>query len=219
MAGVALLAATLALGGVPFADAGKGDRGPRGPRGPEGFRGERGPAGDRGPAGQSAPGMLKQNIAINWQNGQWQGRDSQSFAIPEIGSGVVVCKPDTQWIRVFPYDLDADVAMWTVRVQRPSDRGGGDPNTDTDVRRAKRGYEDPPSFTGPDFNEGMNVNNGGDPFSTGTFIGQISSAGDHDSPGGPGTKTTTFQLTWHWNFSGGQANDRCYVAGSFLTRS
>lgn len=205
---VAFTAALLVLLATTIADA--GNRGPRGHRGPQGYRGE------QGPAGESAPGLLKQNIAIAWQNGDYNGRDARAFVAPGIGSGEVRCSPDRQWIRFWPSDLNADTALWTVRLQRPSSRGDSGDQTESVVRTARRGYDTDPNNSGRDYNESMSVHlNGADPTSTGSFIGQISSAGDHFTPGGPGPRSTSFQLSWHWNFVDG--SPRCFIAGSFTT--
>ncbi len=213
---MALLAAAAATGAVSIAIAGKDDRGPRGPRGPQGHRGEQGQQGDAGSAGTSAPGLLKQDIAIAWQNGNYAGHDAQGFNAPGIGHGEVRCAPDRQWIRFFPDNPDADTALWTVRLQKPSARGDVGDQTESVVRTARKGYDTDPDNSGADFNESMSVDlNGADPKSTGSFIGQISSAGDHFGPGGPGPRSTTFQLSWHWNFTDG--SPRCFVAGSFST--
>jgi len=206
---VAIAAALVALLVASIADAG-GKRGPRGLRGPEGHRGA------VGPAGASAPGLLKQNIAIAWQNGEYNGRDTRGFTAPGIGFGEVRCDPQRQWIRFWPTDLNADTSLWTVRLQRPSSRGDSGDQTEAVVRTARRGYDTDPSNSGRDYNESMSVHlNGADPTSTGSFIGQISSAGDHYTPGGPGPRSTSFQLSWHWNFADGAS--RCFIAGSFTT--
>ena len=202
----------LILAVVSIADA---DRGKRGPRGPQGRTGERGPQGEPGRAGEAAPGVLKQNIAINWQNDVSED-STQLFTAPRIGTGEVRCTEPIQRVRFFPFDQRADTALWTVRIQRPSARGDAGDVAESVVRTARKGYDADPVFTGPDYHESMSVSlDGSDPKSTGTFIGQISSAGPHDTPGGPGPRTTTFQLSWHWNFTDG--NPRCYVAGSFET--
>lgn len=65
----------------------------RGPRGP---RGKRGPRGRRGAVGAQGSPIIRQPISINWQNNAWNGRATQEFIAPGIGTGNVTCKP--------PYD-------------------------------------------------------------------------------------------------------------------
>ena len=180
----------------------------RGPRGPRGFDG---PRGDVGLPGVPGPGSLRQDITINWQNGQSTGRDRETFVAPGIGEGEVVCNTQAQQVHFDPYDDSKDTTMWVTRAQ---DRGYG-AGTEVVVREARRAYN-----TGPLFNEGLNwqgYNGGGtENAATGMFIGLISSRGDRTQPGGPETAPTSFRLTWHWNF--GDGNNRCYIAATFLTR-
>lgn len=167
-----------------------------------------GKAGQRGPG---ASGSYRQDITINWQNGKSTGRDREAFYAPGIGRGEVVCNHETQWMRFFPYDHDKDTSMWILRVQ---DKGFG-AGTEVVVRTARR-----EAGTGFDFNEGLNWKGhelgGRESDAQGMFVGLISSRGRRDSAGGPGPAPTSFRLTWHWNY--GDANNRCYVAATFLTR-
>ncbi len=181
------------------AAAPRGPRGFPGPKGPTGFRGDRGPT---GPAAVTP--SLKQNIAINWQNGfaNAAGRDTQTFAVPNIGQGQVTCNQNTQWVWFKPYDQRSDVAMWTIKIQG---------NTTT-VRTARHTL-----YTGPSFYEGMNDVNGTETEAQGSFIGIISQRGlINQWSGGPGPPPTTFKLSWYWNFND-PTQARCYVAGSFIS--
>lgn len=164
----------------------------------------RGPAGERGPRGpEGLASLTAQPIALNWQNGQADGRDRQAFRAPGIGSGEVVCSRSAQQVRFRPDDQQADTTMWTARVE----------NADTDVRAARR-----ERFTGEQFNEGLNLRSLA-PEGNGTFVGLISSRGDRDSATGPGVggvpAPTSFRLSWSWRFDDG--GPRCYVAGAFVT--
>lgn len=219
----------------------RGRTGARGPLGLPGALGSVGPAGGQGAPGVPGPagdGLRRQVISINWQNDAWRGRDRQSFVAPGIGSGEVVCTPPhddpnsnretngSQMLIFRPDDQGADTAMWTLRTDdrpytyhRGSYRPFGNVATDdelaaenpTSVRTARKDV-----FTGPQFNEGMNLRS----FTPtdraiGSWTGIITQRA-RSGPGGPGAVATTFKLSWHWNFSDG--NPRCYVAGSFSTQ-
>jgi hypothetical protein len=193
----------------------------QGPPGRPGPRGEPGPAGGagargvQGPAGANATALSEQSIAINWQNGHWQGHDAAAFIAPGIGAGEVRCNPQTQWINFFPYDQKADTSMWGTMLQDPSSRGGTGPS-EVVVNWARKGYDQSPDFTGPSYYLPLNRSSlGVDSSSVGSYIGLVESAGPHSSAGGPGPASTSFQLSWHWNFTDG--SPRCYVAGTFVT--
>jgi hypothetical protein len=179
------------------AAAAAGIRGGVGPQGPRGPAGARGPA---GPAGPVADDIERQAVTINWQNGQSAGRDTASFTAPGIGSGEIVCSPDTQWLRFFPADAAADTAM-TWLESEPGSRVG----VNTAVRT---------QFTGPDFYAGFNDSLGAQT-GAGSIQGIISSRLDRTTAGGPGPAPTTFRVTWHWNFGG--ASPQCFVAGEFVS--
>lgn len=190
-------------------------RGPRGPRGLRGLTGRRGPQGDRGatgatgvPGAQGSAGreaVVHQPFSVNWQNGQFTGRDRATFTAPGIGQGQVICSRDAQMITFRRYDARDDVALWTAKV---FDRQDGLSAFDV-----KEGLLT--QFTGEEVNEGFNLGDGalsGD----GSYRGIIASYGDRTTPGGAGPAPTAFHLTFHWRF-GDQFGDRCYVAGSFTT--
>lgn len=155
-------------------------------------------------------------MTINWQNGQWPGRDAQSFTAPGIGAGEVRCNPSTQWINFTPYDQQASTSMWGVLMQDPSSRGGSGPS-DVSVQWARKGYLEPPPFTGPSYYLPMNRSSTGvDQTSVGSYIGLIETAGNYYATPTSGQRSTSFQLSWHWNFTDPNAA-RCYVAASFIT--
>jgi hypothetical protein len=159
-----------------------------------------GPVGPSGPAGPPAGDILRQAVTVNWQNGHSQGRDSETFTAPGIGSGVIVCRPDTQWLRFFPSDPGADTAMsWTE--SEPGHRVG----QSTAVRT---------QYTGPDFYAGFN-DYAGQQSGMGSMQGIISSRLARTADGGPGPAPTSFRVTWYWNFGDGQS--RCYVAAQFVS--
>jgi hypothetical protein len=173
-----------------------GSRGPRGYRGPPGYRG---PRGRTGPQGFEGP--FDDTVTINWQNGRQSDGDSAEFAIPGIGEGELVCSETAQWLRVFPIDEHDEVTMWLVRQQD---------GTAPTVRTARHNQ-----YTGPDFNEGLNRYRG-QPVTTGSFAGLISSRGPWTGPGGPGPPPTSFRISFNWNFTH-RASARCYVAAQFIT--
>lgn len=181
-----------------------GQRGPRGVRGTRGLRGTSGLIGPRGARGLSGPAssaLLHQSVAVSWQDGAWQGHDRAGFQVPGVGSGELVCRPDTQWIRIFPADGSQDVAMTLVRLQ----------DDETVVRTAKH-----EQHTGPDFHEGLN-RHAGEGVSTGAMQGILASRGPQNGSGGPAAPPTTVSLNWHWNFEDGAP--RCYVAATLTTGS
>jgi hypothetical protein len=183
--------------GRPAHAAAAGIRGGIGPQGPQGATGRRGPA---GPAGPAADDIERQAITINWQNGQSAGRDTATFTAPGLGTGEIVCNPDTQWLRFFPTDADADTAM-TWLESEPGSRVG--------VNTALR-----TQYTGADFYAGFNDTRGAQT-GAGSIQGIISSRLDRTQAGGPGPAPTTFRVIWHWNFGGG--SPQCYVAGEFVS--
>jgi hypothetical protein len=176
------------------AASGHGRRGPIGPRGAQGSRGK------AGPVGAPADDIGRQAVTVNWQNGASAGRDSASFAVPGIGTGMIVCRRDTQWLRIFPSDPTADTAMSWVESE-PGNRI----SENTAIRT---------QYTGPDFNAGFNDYNG-QQTSEGSMQGIISSRLDRTVDGGPGPPPTTFRVTWHWNF--GDGAPRCYVAAVLVS--
>jgi len=204
-----------AASAATHATASAARRGPRGPRGLRGRGGLRGPTGARGSTGEpGVPGtqgptgperLVVQPIAINWQNGQFTGRDRATFTAPGIGQGQVICTRDAQQLVFRRYDGRQDVSLWTTKV---FDRTDG--LSPVDVKEGAL-----TQYTGDEVNEGMNLTADalqGD----GSFSGLIASYGDRSSPGGPGPAPTAFRLTFHWRF-GDQYGDRCYVAGTFTT--
>jgi hypothetical protein len=174
-----------------------GIRGAVGPRGPRGAAGIRGPA---GPAGPPADDITRQAVTVNWQNGQFQGRDQATFDAPGIGAGDVVCSPDTQWLRFVPSDANADTAM-TWLESEPGKRVG--------VNTALR-----TQYTGPDFYAGFN-DYLGQQSGSGSLQGIISSRLDRTVAGGPGPPPTSFRVSWYWKFDDG--SPRCYVAAVFVS--
>lgn len=204
----------------------RGSKGKRGKRGKRGERGPRGPEGRTGPEG--APGIpagpARQFVTIDWQNGDWVGRDRQSFNAPGIGTGEVRCTPPNgneptgvQWIRFYPDDAGSatsgpskwNTTMWTARI------GGdvGDPDSDhaTVIRTARLDRWNQQSG----FHESMNtIAEGTVNESEGSFTGMITT--EPLTPAVRQPPATTFHLTWYWKFDDGAP--RCYMAGTFVTK-
>ena len=209
--------------------ASEGERGPRGPegrRGPRGAVGPDGAVGTRGASGKPA-GADRQFISIAWQNGQYSGRDRQSFVAPGIGRGEVQCIP--------PFSAEGDAGDGRLRIQFFHDDGvdrlpqkwattmwvtrfGG--NVD-DADRARRSVVKTNRISSGDdnrssFSESMDTAPIGqyDPESVGAFTGIITTEPFNFTTEQP--PPTTFELSWHWNFRN-QGTSRCYVSGVFVT--
>ncbi len=208
-----------------------GPAGPRGLKGPRGAQGPTGPTGKLGPAGAAAPPALtKQFVNIGWQNGAWQGFESQKFTAPGIGSGVLRCTPPTEAnkytgdqlisftpiynTRGTPGNVKPEkwaTTMWTAR------HGGNEDDADarriTVVRTARldRGNQ-------PDFYESFSTAPAlqYDPESTGSMRGIITTEPWDEGTAQP--PATTFELSWYWNFRTTGA-ERCYVNATFVTEA
>jgi len=162
--------------------------------------------------GAAAPvvptGMEVQRISVNWNSGQWQGRQVAGFIAPGIGYGEVVCSPNQQWVRFFPSNGGRESAMMTW-----TDKNWGNWR-EFALREAKYA-----TGTGPDFREGLNKFGPTETWSRGNFEGIISDRGPMEGPGGASlAPPTTFDLDWEWDFSRpGKA--RCKVSAVFRTQT
>jgi hypothetical protein len=182
----------------------QGAVGRRGLVGLAGIAGEVGPIGPAGPPGP--PGIVDQSISIDWQNGNYGGRDSASFVAPGVGQGEVICSLNTQWINFTPYDQGDDSEMWAAIMH----------GQEVSVRAAARRA----SSWGSEFNLGLNRAKNAveeEPEAQGSMVGIISSRGPFGSPGEPGPPPTTFHLSWYWSFNETEGGSRCYVAATFAT--
>lgn len=153
-------------------------------------------------------GLVEQHATVDWSGGAWQGRDVAGFVAPGIGYGEIVCRPDAQWVRFYPNDLNREVAMmnWTYK--------DWSQNTEKAIREA-----DHTQFTGKDFREGLNKFGPAEKLSTGQFDGLISDRGGI-GVAAPGdlAAPTSLRLTWQWDFSQSGA-ERCHVDATFVTQS
>lgn len=160
-----------------------------------------------GPPPPSRPGAgaVVQQVGVSWSGGRWEGADSAGFAVPGIGAGQIVCRPDTQWIRVMPADRSRDVAMllWTFR-----DWGGGSEGA---VREAQM-----TRYTSPEFNEGMNKFAPPEKRSHGTFFGVVGDGLPAAGTFGAGRAPTEVRLSWSWDFED-PAGARCGVSATFVS--
>jgi hypothetical protein len=153
-------------------------------------------------------GLVEQHATIDWSGGAWQGRDVAGFVAPGIGYGEIVCRPDGQWIRFYPNDLNREVAMmnWTYKDWTE--------NTEKAIREA-----DHTLFTGKDFREGLNKFGPAEKLATGEFDGLISDRGGFGVAAPTDLAApTSMKLTWQWDFSQSGA-ERCHVDATFVTQS
>jgi hypothetical protein len=167
------------------------------------------------PGGGSVPaatapqtGAAVQHIVVDWSGGAPQGRDVAGFVAPGIGYGEVVCRPDAQWIRFYPGDLQRDVAMmnWTYK--------DWSENQEKAIREALHDR-----YTGPDFREGLNKFGPAEKLSTGEYEGIISDRGPFDNVGAATLAApTTLKLTWQWDFSQ-PGSERCHVEATLTSQT
>jgi hypothetical protein len=166
-------------------------------------------------AGARSTSALYQTVNVGWQHDNWQGHARATFAIPGIGAGEVVCKPNTTWIRMLPADPSAENSMWNVKFQI---KNGVATSAVKDVRVYK--FSTPtstvPHGTGPTAFEGFNQYTPIEAAGTGSIVGLISKRGARNAPGGAGVAPTSFQLSWNWT-GFGTAAARCNVNATFIT--
>ena len=206
----------------------RGPRGPEGPQGPVGPAGPEGPEGRRGPTGASS-GPARQFISINWQNGDYQGNDTQSFEAPGIGTGEVQCIPPqagngdgTGKMRVQFFHTDGvfqkprkwATTMWVTRFGGNVDDGNRNRRSVVKTNRIRAIDDNRGSF-----HESFDTAPIGqhDPESIGSFAGIISTEPFNDTAAAQ-PSPTTFRLSWYWNFRN-ESSSRCYVNGVFVTES
>jgi hypothetical protein len=167
-------------------------------------------------AGAQSTSSLSQKLSVSWRNDNRPVHARATFAIPGIGAGEVVCKPNTTWIRMLPADTGAENSMWTVKFQT---KNGVAQSAVKDVRVYK--FSTPtstvPHGTGPTAYEGFNQDTPIEPADTGSMVGLISKRGALNAPGGAGVAPTSFQLSWNWTGFGTPAA-RCNVNATFITR-
>jgi hypothetical protein len=160
-------------------------------------------------------GTLTQIANIGWQGDHWRRNSIISFAIPSVGTGQIVCRPDQTWIIMYPANPAAENDMWSVLFQV---KGG---RVQTAVKDA-RVYEfstptsTVPHGTGPSAREGFNERWPIETSDEGHAIGLISSRGALNGPAGQGTTPTSFNLSWSWSgFHTSEA--RCQIHAIFHT--
>lgn len=167
-------------------------------------------------AGAQSTSSLSQKVNVSWRDGQWAGHARATFAIPGIGAGELVCKPDTTWIRMIPADPRAENSMWNVKFQI---KNGVAESAVKNVRVYR--FSTPTSTarhgSGRTAHEGFNERTPIEAAGTGSMVGLISKRGARNAPGGPGVTPTGFQLSWRWTGFGTSAA-RCDVNATFATR-
>jgi hypothetical protein len=176
------------------------------PSAPPGYQGATGPTGSQG---TDAVPVAVQPIGIDWQNGAWAGNDSSTFTAPGIGTGVVTCSLDTQWVRFFPADPDSDIEMWATYF------GGYVKQVFTPNEVILQAAGRRSVFYGPDFNLGLNSWRG-QAQSMGSLVAIISDRGPFGALDGVGPAPTTLHLSWYWSFSDAYG-PRCYVSGDAIS--
>ncbi len=164
------------------------------------------PADTPGPVSPSDAGAVVAQVSVSWSGGSWQGADTAGFSVPGIGDGQLVCRPDTQWVRVFPSQRSRDVAMtlWTSR-----DWGGG---SEVALREAQM-----TAFTGADFNEGMNKFTPPEKRSHGSFTGVVGDGLPPAGTFGAGRAPTELRVSWTWDFED-PAGARCSVTATLTSQ-
>jgi hypothetical protein len=167
-------------------------------------------------AGAQSTGSLYQKVTVSWRNDNWLNHARATFAIPGIGAGEVICKPNTTWIRMLPADPVAENSMWDVKFQI---KNGIATSAVKDARVYR--YSTPtstvPHGTGRTAYEGFNQYTPIEPASSGSVVGLISKRGARNALGGAGVAPTSFELSWKWTGFGTSAA-RCDVSAEFTTR-
>jgi hypothetical protein len=160
------------------------------------------------PPTPDGPGLTDRHVVVDWSGGAYDGRSTAGFDVPGIGYGEIVCRPDAQWIRVFPNNARDEVSMmnWTYRDWKQG--------SEKSLREAlhTRG-------TGLDFREGLNKFAPAEKQVTGEFDGIISDRGTIGAPGRDGAAPpTTLRLTWVWDFRK-TGNESCHVEADFSSQT
>ena len=155
------------------------------------------------------PGANVQGLTVDWSGGNWQGNDTSEVNLPGIGRGLVVCNPETEWLRVIPDDPGREVAIlaYTYRRWEDSDEEGSVQEASTN------------RFGGVEFNLGFNKF-GPTPEhrSRGTLTGVISDRLGFGAAGGAGAPPTMVELSWEWDFRD-PGSSRCRVQANFTTEA
>jgi hypothetical protein len=139
----------------------------------------------------TADERARQRAVVSWTQGRYLDADRAGVQLPGIGTAQIVCRPDTQWIRVFPTDPRRETSMltWTYR-----DWGA---TPEKALREALL-----TTGTGRDFNEGWNKFTPAEKRSTGEFIGIVTDRGPIGAPGSaPLAAPIRYRLTWKWDFT------------------
>ena len=152
------------------------------------------------------PGAIVEHVALHWSGGRWRGSESAGFHAAGIGDGRLVCRPDTQWMRVVPTDRtrDATMMLWTFRDWQE--------RSEYAIRESEM-----TRFTGPDFNEGFNKFQPAEKRASGTFYGVIGDGLPAAGGFGSGRSPTEVRLSWRWDFTD-EAGASCDVDATFTSQ-
>lgn len=169
-------------------------------------------------ADDAAATSLRQDVTVSWRDGALTGRDRESFSIPEIGSGEIVCRRDAVFIRMRPTDTARETSMWSTLTQVKN----GVPQVAVHNARVYT-FSTPTSQvargTGPAAHEGLNQRRPLEDVGRGSAFGLISQRTARNVPAGAAATPTSFTLRWAWSGFAGSARDaRCRVTATFLTR-
>jgi hypothetical protein len=167
------------------------------------------------PALASGNGSLYQRLEISWSGDNWRGHDRASFQIPGIGSGDVMCGPNTTWIQMFPSDRDAENEMWNVKWETKNGL------LQTAVKDARvYQFSTPtstiPHGTGASAYEGFNQRTPIEAADAGSMVGLISKRRALNVPGGVGVAPTSIELDWSWSGFHTRTAE-CHVLARFVT--
>lgn len=162
---------------------------------------------------------LQQHALVNWKNGNSAGKDTAIFSIPGIGYGEIVCRADDTHIRIYPDDRTRETSMWSIVGQ---EKNGAESWAVKNARIFTFATPTTPliaSGTGPNAQEGFNVENGVEDTATGQMQGLISQRSAFNQPGFPTAPSTAFVLEWKWKGLDGPVNkQRCKVDATFITK-
>lgn len=169
---------------------------------------------------QPAATSLRQQATVAWQDGRSAGRDRESFSLPGIGTGEIVCRRDAAFIRMRPADTGPETTMWSVLRQRKKGAEVAAVHNarvytfSTPTSQVARG-------TGRAAHEGLNEQRPLEDRAEGSAFGLISQRSARNAPAGslPRPSPTSFTLRWAWSGFAGSARDaRCRVRATFTTR-
>jgi hypothetical protein len=163
---------------------------------------------------------LRQRATVDWDKGRSAGNDRVAFAIPGIGSGEIVCRPDALFIRVTPNDRTQETSLWSAMAQV---KGEEVSYVVKNARIFQFGTPTTPqqaTGTGPSAQEGLNVEQRVEPAGSGVAVGLISQRTALNAPAAPTAPLTSVRLAWSWSGFGDPTlkKARCKVVARLVTK-